>query len=238
MGEPLLKTEDVDAGYGGAIVLRGVTTVVHDQEIVCIIGPNGSGKSTLFKTIMGYLRPWRGRIVFGGEDLTGLEPHQIVQKGLNCVMQGRSVFANMMVRENLELGGYTLSPTERRRRLVAIVDSFPPLQPHLDRKAGLLSSGQQRMLEIARALVLAPRLLLLDEPTLGLSPKMASEVLDVVVRLRTVGQTVMIIEQNARRALHISTRAYVLDRGITRFEDSGVNILKNDDVRRLYLGMS
>lgn len=234
----LLRVEQVEAGYGDATVLRGVSVVVYPREIICIIGPNGSGKSTLFRAVMGYLRPFRGRIVFAGNNIVGFEPHQLVRRGLNCVLQGRTVFRQMTVQENLEMGGYALDGRERRGQVQELLESFPVLREHLHRRAGLLSGGQQRMLEIACALMVRPRLLLLDEPTLGLAPRIAAEVLQLVVGLHEAGLTILLIEQNARQALEIATRAYVLDRGVQRFEGTGKAILHNEDVRRLYLGVS
>ena len=234
----MLGVEAVEAGYTDTPILRGISLHVARGEIVCIIGPNGSGKSTLLRTIVGALRPRRGRITLEGRPISGLDPHVIVRCGLTCVPQGRTAFTGMTVRENLEVGGYLLAAPVRRARVTDVLAQFPALAGRHEERAGLLSGGQQQMVEMARALVLDPKVLLLDEPTLGLSPGMAGTVLAQVQALRAAGRTVLIVEQNAKRALEIADRGYVLDAGQTRFEDTGQDLLRNDEVKRLYLGVA
>ncbi len=235
--EPLLRLEAVASGYGKIEVLHGISLQVGAGEIVSIIGPNGSGKSTLFKTIMGYLRPTAGKVGFDGVEITGQPPEEVIRRGLSCVPQGRCTFPHMTVLENLELGAYTCRDRrEVRRALDEVFTQFPVLHQRRRAVAGLLSGGEQQTVEMARALILRPRALLLDEPLLGLAPRVRSAVLDKVQELNRAGITFLLIEQNARRALEIAHRGYVLELGRIRFEGPGRDLLDDERVRRLYLG--
>jgi ABC-type branched-subunit amino acid transport system ATPase component len=237
MGERLLAVEDVTAGYGPMDILHGVSLHVEAGEIVSIIGPNGAGKSTAFKTIVGFLRPRRGRVRFNGEDITGLPPHVVVRRGLAYVPQGRIVFPQMTVLENLEMGAYI----ERdRTRVQAVLERvyglFPVLAERRRQRAGTMSGGEQQMVAIARALMTTPSLILLDEPSLGLAPKFVTLIFDKLQQMRAAGYTLMVVEQNAARALAIADRGYVLELGRNRFEGPGPRLLADPEVRRLYLG--
>ncbi len=235
--EPLLEMEQIYAGYGAYDVLRGVSLRIYSGEIVSIIGPNGAGKSTVFRTIFGFLRPRAGRIRFRGEEVSGIPADRMAERGLAYVPQGRALFSHMTVWENLELGGYI-----RRDRaglaadLKAVASRFPVLREKRDALAGSLSGGQQQVVELARCLMLRPSLMLVDEPSLGLSPKFATMIFETIRQVRDSGTTIMLVEQNARRALEISDRGYVLELGQNRYEGSGKELLVSADVKRLYLG--
>ncbi|MCL6640274.1 MAG: ABC transporter ATP-binding protein [Candidatus Rokubacteria bacterium] len=237
MGGRLLTVEDVTAGYGRMDILHGVSLHVDAGEIVSIIGPNGAGKSTAFKTIVGFLRPRRGRIRFNGEDITGLPPHLIVRKGLAYVPQGRIVFPQMTVLENLEMGAYIERDRARvEAALERVYRLFPILAERRRQRAGTMSGGEQQMVAIARALMTTPSLILLDEPSLGLAPKFVALIFEKLVEMRAAGYTLMVVEQNAARALAITDRGYVLELGRNRFEGPGPRLLTDPEVRRLYLG--
>jgi branched-chain amino acid transport system ATP-binding protein len=236
-GAPLLVAEAITAGYGRLDILHGVSLTVDANEIVSIIGPNGAGKSTAFKTIVGLLAPRTGRVVFNGEDVTGLRPNLVLPRGLAYVPQGRIVFPQMTVLENLEMGAYT----ERDRgRVAAALERvhalFPVLAERRKQKAGTMSGGEQQMVAIARALMTTPKLILLDEPSLGLSPKFVTLIFEKLVEMRGAGYTLMLVEQNATRALAIADRGYVLELGRNRFEGPGRQLLADPEVKRLYLG--
>ena len=234
---PLLLAEHITAGYGRMDILHDVGLAVRPGEIVSVIGPNGAGKSTTFKTIVGFLRPRAGRVVFNGEDITGLRTDLVLRRGLAYVPQGRIVFPQMTVRENLEMGGFI----ERdRARLAAALERvftlFPVLHERRRQKAGTMSGGEQQMVAMGRALMTEPKLILLDEPSLGLSPKFVTLIFDKLVAMKATGYTLMLVEQNATRALAIADRAYVLELGRNRFEGSGPDLLVDPEVKRLYLG--
>jgi ABC-type branched-subunit amino acid transport system ATPase component len=234
---PLLVATSLTAGYGRIDILHEVSLTVGVHEIVSIIGPNGAGKSTTFKTIVGFLTPRAGRVLFNGEDITGTRPDLVQRRGLAYVPQGRIVFPQMTVLENLEMGAYT----ERDpRRVAAALDQvyglFPILAERRRQAAGTMSGGEQQMVAIARALMTAPRLILLDEPSLGLSPKFVTLIFEKLVALREAGYTLMLVEQNATRALAIADRGYVLELGRNRFEGAGRTLLADPEVKRLYLG--
>ncbi|MBI2564124.1 MAG: ABC transporter ATP-binding protein [candidate division NC10 bacterium] len=229
--------EQIYAGYGGYDVLRGVSLRVFRGEIVSVIGPNGAGKSTIFKTIFGFLRPRTGHIRFQGAEIGGLPPDRMAERGLAYVPQGRSVFPHMTVWENLELGGYIRGDrTALQADLEAVAARFPLLREKRTALAGALSGGQQQVVEMARCLLLRPRLMLVDEPSLGLSPKFAEMIFETIRQVRDAGTTIMLVEQNARRALEISDRGYVLELGQNRYEGTGAELLASADVKRLYLG--
>ena len=234
---PLLLAEHVTAGYGRIDILHDVTVAVRPGEIVSVIGPNGAGKSTTFKTIVGFLRPRSGRVVFDGEEITGLRTDLVLRRGLAYVPQGRIVFPQMTVLENLEMGGFI----ERdRARLAAALERvfalFPVLHERRRQKAGTMSGGEQQMVAMGRALMTEPRLILLDEPSLGLSPKFVTMIFEKLVEMKATGYTLMLVEQNATRALAIADRGYVLELGRNRFEGRGPDLLVDPEVKRLYLG--
>jgi branched-chain amino acid transport system ATP-binding protein len=234
---PLLVARAVTAGYGKLDILHEVSLAVNAGEIVSIIVPNGAGKSTAFKTIVGFLRPRQGTVSFNGEDITGLRPDLVLRRGLAYIPQGRIVFPQMTVLENLEMGAYI----ERKRgRVVAALERvyalFPILFERRGQRAGTMSGGEQQMVAIARALMTSPKLILLDEPSLGLSPKFVTLIFDKLVEMKRAGFTLTVVEQNATRALGIADRAYVLELGRNRFEGPGSRLLADPEVKRLYLG--
>jgi branched-chain amino acid transport system ATP-binding protein len=236
-GVRLLVAESLTAGYGRMDILHDVSLAVDVHEIVSIIGPNGAGKSTAFKTIVGFLRPRTGRVLFNGEAITGLRPDLVLRRGLAYVPQGRIVFPQMTVLENLEMGAYI----ERDgRRIAAALEQvyalFPVLAERRKQTAGTMSGGEQQMVAIARALMTSPRLILLDEPSLGLSPKFVTLIFEKLLDMREAGYTLMLVEQNATRALGIADRAYVLELGRNRLEGPGQQLLADPEVKRLYLG--
>jgi len=235
--EALLQVQGVYAGYGRYDVLKGVSLAVYAGEIVAIIGPNGAGKSTVFKTIYGFLRPRKGEILFDREMITGYPPETMCHRGLAYVMQGRSVFPQMTVWENLELGAFIRrDKIGIRADMERLASQFPVLSEKRRKLAGAMSGGEQQMLEMARGLMLKPKLMLIDEPSAGLSPKMVGIVFETIRQLRELGTTILMVEQNARRALEIADRGYVLELGKNRFEGTGQELLNREDVRRLYLG--
>jgi ABC-type branched-subunit amino acid transport system ATPase component len=233
----LLSVEDICAGYGQMEILHNVSLVVRRREMVSIIGPNGAGKSTVFKTIIGLLHARSGRIVFDGHDIKGLRADQVLPLGLAYVPQGRIVFPQMTVLENLEMGAYIERNSARiRAALERIYEVFPILAERNRQKAGTMSGGEQQMLAIGRALMTSPKLILLDEPSLGLSPKFVSLIFEKLTDMKRAGYTMLIVEQNAAKALSVADRAYVLELGRTRFEGKGAALLADPDVKRLYLG--
>jgi len=204
---------------------------------VSIIGPNGAGKSTAFKTIVGFLTPRAGRVLFNGEDITGTRPDLVLRRGLAYVPQGRIVFPQMTVLENLEMGAYTeRDPARVAAALDQVYRLFPILAERRRQAAGTMSGGEQQMVAIARALMTTPRLILLDEPSLGLSPKFVTLIFEKLVEMRQAGYTLMLVEQNATRALAVADRGYVLELGRNRFEGAGRTLLADPEVKRLYLG--
>jgi branched-chain amino acid transport system ATP-binding protein len=234
---PLLELRAVEAGYGFIQILHGVSLHVNAGEVVSVIGPNGAGKSTTFKVIMGFITYLGGEVVFDGRNLVGQRPDRILALGLGYVPQGRVVFSQMTVRENLEMGAYL---EKNRAKLKASMDYvfsvFPRLGERPRQLAGTMSGGEQQMLAMGRALMMRPRMLMLDEPSLGLSPRLVDEVFDKIVAMAKSGLTTMLVEQNAARALEISDRGYVLELGRNRFEGTGRALLDNPEVRRMYLG--
>jgi ABC-type branched-subunit amino acid transport system ATPase component len=233
----LLELAEVSAGYGPIQILHGVSLHVNEGEVVAVIGPNGAGKSTTFKVIMGFISYLGGRMTFDGHDLVGQRPDRILGLGLGYVPQGRVVFTQMTVRENLEMGAFLERDKAKIRKAMEWVFAlFPRLAERTKQQAGTLSGGEQQMLAMGRALMMRPKMLMLDEPSLGLSPRLVDEVFDKTVEMARAGLTVMLVEQNAARALEISDRGYVLELGRNRFEGPGRDLLVNEEVRRLYLG--
>jgi len=234
---PLLIAEHLTAGYGRFDILHDVTLTVHVNEIVSIIGPNGAGKSTAFKTVVGFLAPRTGRVLFNGEEITGLRPDRVLRRGLAYVPQGRIVFPQMTVLENLQMGAYLeRDPARVAAALERVYALFPVLAERRKQNAGTMSGGEQQMVAIARALMTTPRLILLDEPSLGLSPKFVTLIFDKLQEMRQAGYTLMLVEQNAARALAVADRGYVLELGRNRFEGAGAQLLADPEVKRLYLG--
>ena len=234
---PLLTVEEVHAGYGRIPILHGINLAVRAQEVVSIIGPNGAGKSTALKVIVGLLSPYEGQVRFNGEAITALRPDEVLRRRLAYVPQGRIVFPQMTVLENLEMGAYI--ERDRNRIIEAlerVYQLFPILRERMKQKAGTLSGGEQQMLAIGRALMTQPQLMLLDEPSLGLSPKFVGIIFDKLAELKTAGMTMVIVEQNAVKALTVADRGYVLELGRNRFEGAGATLLADPEVKRLYLG--
>ena len=235
--EVLLTVEGVTAGYGGGDILKGVSFTVARHEIMCIVGPNGSGKSTLLSTISGILHPRRGEIAFLGDSLVGLAPRQILAKGVVLVPQAHSLFGEMTVRENVEMGAYTVrDPALVRRRLEEVEQLFPLVRERARDKAGSLSGGQQRLVELARSLMLDPSLILLDEPSIGLDPPTRRTVFQMIRLMNQQGRTILLVEQNARAGLKLSTRGLVLENGRVRLTGTGREILEHPEIGSLYLG--
>lgn len=232
----LLEVSNVVSGYGSTDVLHGVSVNVDQNEIVTIIGPNGAGKSTLFKTIMGYLIPSTGNISFLGEDVTKLEPNKKVEKGLAYVPQLENIFPSLTIRENLEMGGYSKDIEAIKKGIERAYGAFPILKDRRNQRARTLSGGQRQMLALSMALMTQPALLLLDEPSAGLAPKVAEEVFNQINILHKEGIGIMIIEQDAHRSLSISDRGYVLTMGQNHFDGSADKILGDELIREAFLG--
>jgi neutral amino acid transport system ATP-binding protein len=235
IGDPLLVAEDLVAGYVPEVdILDGASLEVREGEIVTVVGPNGAGKSTLIKTIFGLVRPRRGEVALRGEDLTGLEPHAITRRGMSYVPQVDNVFPSLTVEENLEIGSLDRATT--KERMEAMYGLFPRLGERRGQAAGTMSGGERQMLAMARALMPEPDVLLLDEPSAGLAPAFVEAIFEQVGEINRAGVTVVMVEQNARRALAMSDRGYVLDLGRNRFEGSGREVLDDPKVAELYLG--
>lgn len=233
----MLKIEHVVAGYDGGDVLKGVDLVVEPRSITCIIGPNGAGKSTLLRTISGLLKPRLGTITYNDHPLKGLSPRQILELGIVQVPQNHSLFKEMTVSENVRLGGYMLSDQALiQKRLDEIKALFPIVKERANERAASLSGGQQRLVEFARCLMLDPSLVLLDEPSMGLDPKTLKQVLENVRIMQELGKTVLLVEQNARTGLRLSTRGVVMENGQVRLEGTHDEILNNPQISHLYLG--
>jgi branched-chain amino acid transport system ATP-binding protein len=236
-GTALLALDGVTAGYGGGDILKGVSFTVPEHEIMCIVGPNGAGKSTLLATISGVLRPRRGQIAFRGEPLVGLEPRQVLARGVVMVPQAHSLFGEMTVRENVEMGAFTVrDPGVVRRRREEIEELFPLVRERARDKAGSLSGGQQRLVELARSLMLDPALIVLDEPSIGLDPPTRRMVFHMIRVMNQQGRTILLVEQNARAGLKLSTRGLVLENGKVRLSGTGREILEHPEIGSLYLG--
>ncbi len=235
----MLRVRDLDVRYGEARALDGVSLTVGDGEVVAVLGPNGVGKSTLVKSIAGWVRPWRGTVEFLDEPITGLPPEQVCERGIAVVPEGRRVFADLTVRENLELGAFARRARGRMREtLDQVLALFPRLRERLGQRAGTLSGGEQQMLAIGRALMSRPKLLLMDEPSLGLAPVMADVVFGFVEDVRRLGTSVLLVEQNAVRALAAADRAAVMDRGRIVVQGTREELLRNRQVQEAYLGVS
>ena len=233
----VLKVTDLVAGYGGGDVLRGVSLEVAQGGITCVVGPNGAGKSTLLSAVSGLLRPRLGSIELDGHDLAGLPPRQVLRRGVVQVPQNHSLFRDMTVRENIELGGYILADRKlTARRAEAVLGTFPDIAGWTGRKAGSLSGGQQRLVEFARAMMLEPRLLLLDEPSMGLAPRVLRTVFDAIRQMSAAGVTILLVEQNARAGLRLASHGVVMESGRVRLSGTGREVLEHPEIGALYLG--
>jgi len=234
---PILELEDVVAGYGRMTILNGTSFKVTRGAITTMIGPNGAGKSTVFKTVFGLLPARSGRVRFDGADITNATPRRLLGLGLCYVPQGRNIFPELSVRHNLELGGVAATGVaDLPARIEAAMDRFPMLRHKADRQASTLSGGEQKLLEIARALLLDPKLILIDEPSIGLSPLMVQETFAILTGLRDKGVSVLMVEQNARSALQISDHGLVLELGRTRLRDRAEAILADPRIGEMFLG--
>jgi branched-chain amino acid transport system ATP-binding protein len=237
VSEALLQVSELRAGYGPVEVLRGVTLDVLRGEIVALLGSNGAGKSTLNNTVCALLPAWDGEVRFGGEVMTRAHSRRVVQAGLIQVPEGRRIFPNLSVRENLELGAYARAHERKAGNLERVFATFPRLAERERQRAGTMSGGEQQMLAIGRGLMAEPRLLILDEPSLGLSPILVEEMFTLIRRLRDDGLTVLLVEQNVGQSLEIADRAYVLENGALRFAGTPAELLASDELRRAYLGL-
>ena len=234
-GAPLLRVESLSVAYGAILALRAVDFEVQAGEIVTLIGSNGAGKSTLLRAVSGLLQPRSGRIWFEGADITAERADRRVARGISQVPEGRRIFANLTVRENLQMGAYlrrTGDPSAYERALTL----FPRLRERLGQNAGTLSGGEQQMLAIGRALMAQPRLLLLDEPSLGLAPLLVQQIFAIIQEINAQGTTVVLVEQNARQALRVAQRAYVLETGAVTLAGAAPELARDERVRRAYLG--
>ena len=232
-----LEVRNLTAYYDSVLALDNISLTLSEGEIVAMIGPNGAGKSTALKAICGLLKPRSGEVLFQGENINGKQPYQLVEKGLCLVPEGRRVFASMTVLENLEMGAYTRRNKNALQEGISKVFSlFPVLKERQKQRAGTLSSGEQQMLAVGRALMLEPKLLLLDEPSLGLSPNYVDTLFERIKEINSDGTTILLVEQNARMALEYADRGYVFEIGKIAFQDEAKNLLENDEVRKSFLG--
>jgi len=237
MAEPLLAVSGLHAGYGATEILRGVDFAVHPGEIVAVLGSNGAGKSTLNRAISGVVRAWRGAIRFKGTAIERQRPADIVARGLIHVPEGRRVFPNMTVRENLDLGAYRRGRPNRTANRDRVFATFPRLAERQAQRAGTLSGGEQQMLAIGRGLMAEPELLILDEPSLGLSPLLVEELFTLIKSINAQGTALLLVEQNVVQSLEVARRAYILDNGRFVLEGSASDIRDNPELKRAYLGM-
>jgi branched-chain amino acid transport system ATP-binding protein len=233
----LLDIRQLRGGYGRVEVLRGVSLQVQAGETVALLGSNGAGKSTLNHTLCGLVPAWSGQVVFDGQDLTHAHYRQIVRAGLIQVPEGRKIFPNLSVLENLELGAFTRARERRATNLERVFEIFPRLKERIDQLAGTMSGGEQQMLAIGRGLMAEPRLLILDEPSLGLSPLLVEEMFTLIGQLHAQGLAILLVEQNVGQSLEIADRAYVLENGAIRFSGQPDELLASDELRRAYLGV-
>lgn len=233
---PLLNIEKITGGYGDSEVLRQVSMAIEQHEIVAIIGPNGAGKSTLMKAVFGLLHPREGSITFDGHNISQLAPHQIVKLGMCYVPQVANVFTSLSVEENLEMGAFTLKTKDMDACKQQVYDMFPRLKERRRQTVGKMSGGERQMVAMGSALMLSPKLLLLDEPTAALSPRLVDDIFNRIVRINETGIAIMMVEQNARQSLQLAHRGYVLANGENRQEGSGPELLADPNVGSLYLG--
>ncbi len=232
----MLKVNDLNVYYGSIHAVKGVSFEVNEGEIVTLIGANGAGKSTTLNTVAGILRPRTGSVEFEGESLLGVPAHKMVSKGIALCPEGRRVFGNLTVRENLEMGAFTRPDDEARETRREVYERFPRLRERRHQLAATLSGGEQQMLAMGRALMSKPKLIMLDEPSMGLAPILVQEIFDIIKALNKDGTTVLLVEQNASKALSIADRGYVLEVGRVSKTGTGADLLHDDDVRKAYLG--
>lgn len=234
----MLEVNDIYCGYGNVEVIKGISFSVREGDLVAIIGANGAGKTTTLKALSGLVPLRKGTVRFEGTEISGLKANEIVKKGIIHIPEGRQVFPELSVLENLEMGGYTLKdPAEKAAHIEDMFQRFPRLKERSRQKANTLSGGEQQMLAVARALIAKPRILLLDEPSMGLSPKLVGEIYDLILELKSQGMTILLVEQNANIALANADYAYALQTGQIVLEGTGDEMLHNDDIRRAYLAI-
>ena len=232
----MLAVNDIHVYYGSIHAVKGVSLEVNEGEIVTLIGANGAGKSTVLNTISGLLHPRGGPVTFMGQDLKGVPPHKLVARGMAQVPEGRRIFLQMTVEENLEMGAYTQSKASIDGSIEDVYRRFPRLQERRKQIAGTLSGGEQQMLAMGRALMSHPRLLMLDEPSMGLAPILVEQIFDIIRELHAAGTTILLVEQNAQAALSVADRAYVLETGRISLSGTGAELMASDKVREAYLG--
>jgi len=239
MAGALLTVSNIETYYGPIIAIRGVSFAVEAGAIVTILGANGAGKTTILKTVSGVMDPQKGTVTFDGREIQRMDPDKVVRLGLSHVPEGREVFPFLSVRENLRMGAYTRTDADGvGRDMEMVYRYFPVLKERAEQRAGQLSGGEQQMLSISRALMARPKMMLLDEPSLGLSPLLVKEIFDIIVRInRDHGVTVLLVEQNANMALHVAEYGYVLEVGRIVMEDSCARLLEKEDIKEFYLGM-
>ncbi len=233
---PLLDVSGIHVYYGAIHAIKGVSFQVYPDEIVTLIGANGAGKSTTLNTITGLLRPKQGTICFDGKNVTSLPSHKMISQGIALCPEGRRIFQQMTVRENLEMGGFIRQASEIQSSMEEMFERFPRLKEREKQVAGTLSGGEQQMLAMARALMTRPRLLMLDEPSMGLAPILVEQIFGIIKEMHGAGVTILLVEQNAQMALSIADRAYVLETGTITMEGQADDLLHNDNVRKAYLG--
>ena len=233
----MLEVVDLHVKYGGINALRGINLTIKENQIVTLIGANGAGKSSTLRAIMGLVEKSNGKVLYKGEDFTNLPTKDIVAKGITMVPEGRRVFADLTVEENLILGAYTRSDQQAvTRDMESVYDTFPRLKERCWQKAGTLSGGEQQMLAVGRALMVNPKILMMDEPSLGLAPLLVKDIFDIINLLRERGNTILLVEQNARKALEVADYAYVLETGQLVLEGPGRDLLEDEKVQEAYLG--
>jgi len=237
MSDIILKVENLEAHYGKIAALKGISFEVRNNQIVTLLGNNGAGKSTTLKTLSGLMRATTGKISFFGEDITKMPPHEIVKRGLIQLPEGRRIFKDLTVTENLELGSFTLKDdVERKRRIEHVFDRFPILGTRAKQLGGTLSGGEQQMLAIGRGLMAGPKLLLMDEPSMGIAPLIVKDISDIIRKLHEDGTTILLVEQNSKMALGLADYGYVLDTGNIVLEGKGKDLKNDDNVIKAYLG--
>jgi branched-chain amino acid transport system ATP-binding protein len=236
MSDAILEIKNLGAGYGRIEVLHDISMTVNRGEIVTVVGANGAGKSTTLKSIFGLTRIMSGHVIFEGSEITSMKAHRLVPRGLAYVPQERSIFPSLTVRENLEMGAYVVDPKLIPDRVDKVCQRFPILRERSGQRAGTLSGGERQMLAIARGLMAEPRLMLLDEPSLGLAPMIIATLFEQIQAIHQAGMSILLIEQNARRALAIADRGYVMELGRVRYQGKGSELLADENIQRAYLG--
>ncbi|MBX3082485.1 MAG: ABC transporter ATP-binding protein [Anaerolineae bacterium] len=232
----LLELQDIHTYYGQIHALKGISITVDEGEVVTLIGANGAGKSTTLRTISGVVRPRSGTVKLGGKLINNTQPHEITRMGVGHVPEGRRIFPEMTVRENLEVGAFTVSASEVNQRIESTFTYFPRLKERLFQLGGTLSGGEQQMLAMARGMTLQPRILLLDEPSMGLAPVLVDSIFEIIQKLHKQGTTILLVEQNARMALQVADRGYILQSGKIVLNDTAANLQTSEVVRKAYLG--